>query len=227
MITDLIRRCKMTEQQPPETMTKVVRATGVGLASLAGLSTLVAMTVWGFGGKGAAGCGVLVALVGVYIWNKVVVGRMTCILASLSLVSFALLMSGIAVYPMIPAGSSVDPEQDVLLLNSLGSLAPVQYENSTTDCIVITYTDELGGKIAAKRGRGISENDNGKQVCCLSPSLASKLFPYTDPLGKTVRLSDNRYFRIIGVCELAGELELKSDQKPFLYIFVAPTQNGG
>lgn len=206
-------------------MTRAVRAFGVGLASLAGLSTFAAMTVLGFRGKGVAGCGVLVAFVGVYIWNKVVVGRMTCILASLSLVSFALLMSGIAVYPLIPAESSVDPEQDLIMLNSLGSLAPVQYNNSTTDCIAITYTNELSGQIAAKFGRKFSENDNGKQVCCLSPGLASKLFPYTNPLEKSVRLSDNRYFKIIGVCELAGELELKSDQKPFLYIIVAPTKN--
>jgi len=49
-----------------------------------------------------------------------------------------------------------------------------------------------------------AENLNGSSVCIIGADLVENLFPFSDPLGKTITM-DNRKLRIIGILEREGK----------------------
>ncbi len=53
------------------------------------------------------------------------------------------------------------------------------------------------------RGRFIEDRDNDQfaNVCVLGAETAEKLFPYEDPLGRSVRIDGRHFYRVIGVTE--------------------------
>ncbi|HRU04673.1 MAG TPA: ABC transporter permease [Candidatus Brocadiia bacterium] len=60
--------------------------------------------------------------------------------------------------------------------------------------------------IRVAEGRFFSPDEArvGASVCVLGPGVARELFPIDDPLGRTIRVSDN-YYRVIGVVESLGQ----------------------
>lgn len=59
-------------------------------------------------------------------------------------------------------------------------------------------------RLEIDRGRLLSEADvdNRHNYCVLSSGIAERLFPYQDPLGRRVFLSENRdYYEVVGVLE--------------------------
>lgn len=67
---------------------------------------------------------------------------------------------------------------------------------ATPDYLEITQTD-------VRRGRFIESVDVNlmKNVCVIGHELAEELFPFEDPLDKTVRVGPNHFYRIVGVTE--------------------------
>jgi len=68
------------------------------------------------------------------------------------------------------------------------------------------------------RGRYISENDNEhrSQTALIGNDLAAKLFPNTDPIGKTVTVKGYD-FEVVGVAKVIGKV-LGQPQDNFIYI---------
>src|SRR5579862_6545373 len=58
-----------------------------------------------------------------------------------------------------------------------------------------------GLKIA--KGRFISNLDNERyeNICVLGADTAETLFPVVDPVGRTIRIDEGQYFRVVGVTE--------------------------
>ncbi len=89
----------------------------------------------------------------------------------------------------------------------------VRFSDRAASCQVIGtlpfYTEIVNLDLV--RGRFLSETDemNQNNVCVISASLASKLFPYQDPLEQSVKI-DAFYYRVIG---LAREKDT-AEQRP-------------
>ncbi len=58
-------------------------------------------------------------------------------------------------------------------------------------------------RLTARRGRLLTETDDGARVCVLGGLLAQQLFGYRDPLGETIEIADDHY-RVIGVLREQG-----------------------
>ncbi|MEW6455200.1 MAG: ABC transporter permease [Acidobacteriota bacterium] len=72
----------------------------------------------------------------------------------------------------------------------------------------VTAVDHLIGRVfELESGRQISSNDeeHSRKVCIIGWEVKEKLFPYTDPLGKIIKLG-NHYFLIIGVGKKQGSI---------------------
>jgi putative ABC transport system permease protein len=54
-----------------------------------------------------------------------------------------------------------------------------------------------------ERGRFLTEVDDSRiaNVCVLGATTAETLFPYEDPVGKSVRVGETQFFRVVGVTE--------------------------
>jgi putative ABC transport system permease protein len=58
-------------------------------------------------------------------------------------------------------------------------------------------------RLRLARGRFLTDRDNEEfeNVAVLGAEMAEKLFPVEDPLGKSVRIAENHYYRVVGVTE--------------------------
>jgi putative ABC transport system permease protein len=56
-------------------------------------------------------------------------------------------------------------------------------------------------RLSVARGRFITDRDNEKyeNVAVLGAETAERLFPVEDPLGKSVRIAENHYYRVVGI----------------------------
>ncbi len=82
------------------------------------------------------------------------------------------------------------------------------------------YFKTLG--IPLLRGRGIDETDRrgSPDVAIINETLAHRLWPNLDPLGRTLQLEDTRV-QIVGVARDAKYDEATEDPRPFLYLALA------
>ena len=73
--------------------------------------------------------------------------------------------------------------------------------------------------IPVLRGRGIAETDRrgSPDVAIVNETLAQRLWPNLDPLGRTLQVDDNSV-QIIGVARDAKYDETTEDPRPFLYL---------
>jgi len=58
-------------------------------------------------------------------------------------------------------------------------------------------------RVAAARGRLLSETDASARVCVIGAALAQQLFGVRDPIGETIRIAEDHY-RVIGVLHEQG-----------------------
>ena len=63
------------------------------------------------------------------------------------------------------------------------------------------YERMNGLKIAKGRFISALDNERYENFCVLGADTADTLFPVEDPIGRTVRIDENQYFRVIGVTE--------------------------
>src|SRR4051794_30054829 len=74
----------------------------------------------------------------------------------------------------------------------------------TPDYFDVTKLELEGKKEGRPRGRLLTEADVDERhnFCVLSSGIAERLFPYQDPIGRRVFLSENKdYYEVIGVLE--------------------------
>jgi putative ABC transport system permease protein len=115
--------------------------------------------------------------------------------------SYGLKRDDIERFKTIPTVKTITPTREFL--------RDVRYLNLNMDARVIAvmpdHQDLTGLKLA--EGRFINELDNSKMinVCVLGADVAEKLFPYINPIGRSVRIDDNHYWRVVGVAERRGE----------------------
>lgn len=78
-------------------------------------------------------------------------------------------------------------------------------ESATLAGVEPNYVKVLSPKIV--QGRFINEADmsQASRVCVLGESLASRLFPGVDAVGKVVNIN-NIYYRVVGVCSASSEI---------------------
>lgn len=81
-----------------------------------------------------------------------------------------------------------------------------QYNERTVDGRLVGCTTEYAeiNRLVVDRGHFISEaeNFNTESVCVLAARLADRLFPFEDPIGKRIYVSENQsFFRVIGVLQ--------------------------
>jgi putative ABC transport system permease protein len=82
----------------------------------------------------------------------------------------------------------------------------ISYLERKFDCRLVATTEEYAevhefdDHQVVESGRFLSEEDNRKMlnVCVLGSDIARRMFPFTDPLGKTVRLA-SQFYEVIGV----------------------------
>jgi hypothetical protein len=82
------------------------------------------------------------------------------------------------------------------------------------------YFDLLG--IALLRGRSIADRDrvDGQPVMVVNETMAARIWPGEDPVGRTVRLGnpDSNPVMVVGVVEDGRYNELEEPQEPYLYL---------
>lgn len=89
----------------------------------------------------------------------------------------------------------------------------VRFGQNAPSCQVLgtipLYQELVGMEMV--RGRFLSENDerNNVNVCVLTESLASKLFPYQDPLEESVKI-DAFYYRVVGLARERNMVEQRT-----------------
>ena len=68
--------------------------------------------------------------------------------------------------------------------------------------------------LQVSEGRFISDldNDRGLAVAVLSSGVAETLFPLSEPVGRTIRVGNDRYFRVIGVLNSPAPTQGKQNQ---------------
>lgn len=84
-----------------------------------------------------------------------------------------------------------------------------QYESRTVDGRMVGCTPEYAEvtRLVIDRGHFITEaeNFNTVNVCVVAASLAEKLFPYEDPIGKRVYVPENTdFYTVVGVLKKRG-----------------------
>ena len=100
-------------------------------------------------------------------------------------------------------GNSELTEQVEGVTPDLSTRLPIQYSNVTEDSTTVYLgSDQFSvcSNYVLDKGRDILPQDieNRSMVCVLGAYLAQTLFPYTDPLGKTVTIGGNP-FTVVGV----------------------------
>jgi putative ABC transport system permease protein len=83
--------------------------------------------------------------------------------------------------------------------------AEVRCRERSLECRVVGVTpgyDQLNG-LRLRQGRFISELDLKQvaTVAVLAPHTAESLFPFEDPVGRSIRIGEDRYFQVVGVTE--------------------------
>jgi putative ABC transport system permease protein len=115
--------------------------------------------------------------------------------------SYGLKRDDIERFKTIPSVRTITPTREFL--------RDVRYLNLNMDARVVAvmpeHQDLTNLKLA--EGRFINDLDNSKMinVCVLGADVAEKLFPYINPIGRSVRIDDNHYWRVVGVAERRGE----------------------
>jgi putative ABC transport system permease protein len=81
----------------------------------------------------------------------------------------------------------------------------VRYHDRKVEARVVAAQPEHQAlnRLRMARGRFISGRDNEEfeNVAVLGAEVAERLFPVEDPVGRSVRISENNYYRVIGVTE--------------------------
>jgi len=101
----------------------------------------------------------------------------------------------------IPSVTKVTPTREFL--------RDVRNRNLHQDARVVAVMPEhqemIGLTLA--EGRFITELDNVRManVCVLGAEVAEKLFPLDYPIGRSVRIDDNHYWKVVGIAERRGE----------------------
>jgi len=117
-----------------------------------------------------------------------------------------------AVSGVTPYGLTRD-EYDMLVstVPTIKSAIPIreirrqfQFNERTVDGRLVGCTPEYAeiNRLVVDRGHFISEaeNFNTDSVCVLAARLSDRLFPYENPIGKRIYISENQsFFRVIGV----------------------------
>ncbi|MDE7377238.1 MAG: ABC transporter permease [Muribaculaceae bacterium] len=78
-------------------------------------------------------------------------------------------------------------------------------ESSTLAGVEPNYVKALTPKIVAGRFINDADLSQASRVCVLGESLAQRLFPGTDAVGKVVNIN-NIYYRVVGVCSQSSEI---------------------
>jgi putative ABC transport system permease protein len=81
----------------------------------------------------------------------------------------------------------------------------VRYHDRKVEARVVSVLPNYQGlnRLGLARGRFITgrDNDEFENVVVLGAEIAERLFPVEDPIGKSVRIAENNYFRVVGVTE--------------------------
>jgi putative ABC transport system permease protein len=88
-----------------------------------------------------------------------------------------------------------------------------------TEIVGITHLDHLIGRVVElDRGRQIrkEDEDRSRSVCVIGADIEENLFPYTDPLGKWIKIGSHN-FLVIGIGEKIGKL-LGMSQDNYIWI---------
>lgn len=75
----------------------------------------------------------------------------------------------------------------------------LRYENRTSDSILVGCVEEYLelNRLEIGRGRWLNRRDRGKKVVVLADGTAKKLFPFEDPVGKTIWVG-SEFYTVIG-----------------------------
>ena len=92
---------------------------------------------------------------------------------------------------------------------STGSSARIKYGRDYVSAQIQGYTAEvptiLGKELGAGRFVTQYDNEHARNVCVIGSDVAEILFPYVDPIGKTVTI-DGRPFEVVGVGKKVGSV---------------------
>ncbi|MFB0565843.1 MAG: ABC transporter permease [Candidatus Aminicenantaceae bacterium] len=94
---------------------------------------------------------------------------------------------------------------------SVSTSRNVKYRNQTikdTEIRGITHIDHMIGTVVElERGRHIQREDDehSRLVCTIGADVADKLFPYTDPLGKWIKVRQHNLL-VVGIGKRAGKI---------------------
>lgn len=90
---------------------------------------------------------------------------------------------------------------------SVGARARVKFGREYMDSQIQGYTPEvptiLGNELQAGRFLTDYDDDHARNVCVIGDDVAQTLFPFVDPLGKTLMI-DGRPFDVVGVGKKQG-----------------------
>lgn len=92
----------------------------------------------------------------------------------------------------------------------------VRYFQSKVDARVVGVTPDYAdlNNLSLSEGRFISDLDQqrGLAVAVISGGIARKLFPVTKPVGQTIRIGIEKYYRVVGVLRTAGQSDQNASQ---------------
>jgi putative ABC transport system permease protein len=92
---------------------------------------------------------------------------------------------------------------------SVNARARVKYGRQFLDSSIQGYTAEVPGILGNELdgGRFLTEYDidHARNVCVIGADVVDNLFPFVDPLGRTI-LVDNRPFQIVGIGQRQGSI---------------------
>ncbi len=81
----------------------------------------------------------------------------------------------------------------------------VRYYDRNVEARVVSVLPGYQGlnRLRLARGRFITDRDNEEfeNVAVLGAEVAERLFPVEDPVGKSVRIAENHYYRVVGVTQ--------------------------
>jgi putative ABC transport system permease protein len=81
----------------------------------------------------------------------------------------------------------------------------VRYHDRKIEARMVSVRPDFEGlnRLRLARGRFITGRDNEEfaNVVVLGADVAERLFPVEDPVGKSVRITEQQYFRVVGVTE--------------------------
>jgi putative ABC transport system permease protein len=92
---------------------------------------------------------------------------------------------------------------------SVNARAPVKYGRQFLDSSIQGYTAEVPGILGneLESGRFLTEYDvdHVRSICVIGADVVDNLFPFVDPIGKTITVND-RAFEVIGVGKRQGSV---------------------